>query len=79
MVRKWAYTILNTQTVKDESLRKFIAIPRISANNHKIWTSLSSQKEKQLEKHIGSHLEEHPASSPWIYEGKPSPSTRAFQ
>ena len=25
-----------------------------------------------------SHLEEHPASSPWIYEGKPSPSTKVF-
>ena len=79
MVRKWAYTILNTQTVKDESLRKFIAIPRISANNHKIWTSLSSQKEKQLEKHIGSHLEEHPAPLLWICAKEPLPSTRAFQ
>ena len=34
MVWKWAYTILSTQTVKDESLRKFNTIYPAAGNGH---------------------------------------------
>lgn len=34
MVWKWAYTILNTQTVKDESLHKFDTVYPAAGNGH---------------------------------------------
>ena len=42
----------------------FIAIFKNKANSRRNGTSLSSQKAKLSEKHIVSHLEGHPASSP---------------
>ena len=41
-----------------------IAIFKNKANSRRNGTSLSSQKAKLSEKHIVSHLEGHPASSP---------------
>ena len=41
-----------------------IAFFKNKANSRRNGTSLSSQKAKLSEKHIVSHLEEHPASSP---------------
>ncbi|MCI6623439.1 MAG: hypothetical protein MSB96_05625, partial [Subdoligranulum sp.] len=42
----------------------FIAFFKNKANSRRNGTSLSSQKAKLSEKHIVSHLEGHPASSP---------------
>ena len=41
---------------------KIIAVFRNKAYIHRSETSLSSQKGKQSEKHVGSHSEEHPVS-----------------
>ena len=48
----------------EKGVSGFIAIFKNKANSRRNGTSLSSQKAKLSEKHIVSHLEGHPASSP---------------
>ena len=56
--------VMAHEKIMEQALEPFIAIFKNKANSRRNGTSLSSQKAKLSEKHIVSHLEGHPASSP---------------